>query len=79
MYDVFREYLNDFVVCYIIDTFIFSKDMKDNEHHVHLVLVKLQKVGFYAKLEKCEFHQFEMEFLGYIISGYGIHMDPCKV
>ncbi len=29
MNDVFREYLDDFVVCYINDIFIFSKNMVD--------------------------------------------------
>jgi hypothetical protein len=44
-----------------------------------MILEELQEVRFYAKLEECEFHQFEMEFLGYIISGNGIHMDLHKV
>ncbi len=78
MNDVFCEYLDDFVVCYIDDIFIFSKNMADHEHHVRLVLEKLQEVGHNAKLEKCEFHQSKMGFLGYIISRGDICMDPCK-
>ncbi len=38
-----------------------------------------KKSELYAKLEKCEFHQSKMEFVGYIISGNGICMDPRKV
>jgi hypothetical protein len=64
---------------YIDDIVIFSKNMEDHNHYVCLVLEKLWEVGFYAKLEKCEFHQFEVEFLGYIIFKDGIRMDPCKV
>jgi hypothetical protein len=75
MNDVFCEYLDDFMVCYINDNFIFSNNMKDYEHHVHSVLKKFWEVGFYTKLEKCKFHQFEMEFLGYIISRDDICMD----
>jgi len=37
------------------------------------------KSWFYVKLEKCGFHQFEVEFLGYIISRDGFHMNPHKV
>jgi hypothetical protein len=53
--------------------------MEDHECHVCLVLEKFQKVWLYTKLDKCEFHQSEMEFLDYAIFGYGIHMDPRKV
>jgi hypothetical protein len=56
MNDVFCEYLDDFVVYYIDDILIFLKNMEDHEHHVCLVLEKIQEVRLYAKLEKCEFH-----------------------
>jgi hypothetical protein len=71
--------MDDFVVYYIIDIPIFSKNMASHEHYVRLVLEKLRKVGFYAKLENFGFHQSEVDFLGYIISGDVVHMDPCKV
>jgi hypothetical protein len=48
-------------------------------NHVWLVLEKFRKIGLYAKVKKCEFHQFEVEFLGYIIFGNGVCMDPHKV
>ncbi len=44
MNNVFCEYLDDFVVCYIDDILIFSKNMEDHECHVCLVLEKFQKV-----------------------------------
>jgi hypothetical protein len=40
MYDVFREYLDDFMVCYINNILIFSKNMANHERHVCLVLEK---------------------------------------
>jgi hypothetical protein len=55
---VFCEYLDDFMVCYIDDIFIFWKNMENHERHVRLVLEKLQEIGLYAKLKKCEFYQF---------------------
>jgi hypothetical protein len=79
MDNFFVKYLNDFVVCYINDIFIFPKNLEEHEWHVCLVLDKLRKVGLRAKLEKCEFYQAKVEFLNYIIFGYGVHMDPCKV
>jgi hypothetical protein len=79
MNNVFCEYLDNFVVCYINDIFIFSKNVEDNEHHVHLLLEKLQEFRLYAKLKMCEFHQFEIELLGYVIFGDDICMDSHKV
>ncbi len=37
MNDVFCAYLNDFMICYVDDILIFSKNMKGYERHVHLV------------------------------------------
>jgi len=38
MNDAFHEYLDDFVVCYIDNIFIFSKNMAYHERHVRFVL-----------------------------------------
>jgi hypothetical protein len=59
--NIFQEFLDDFVVCYHI--LIFSQNKKDHEKHVQMVLQKLRDVEFYAKLEKCVFHQPQVEFL----------------
>ena len=55
MNDIFREFLNNFVVCYLDDILVFSKNEKDHDNHVRLVLKKLRTTGLYAKLEKCIF------------------------
>jgi hypothetical protein len=44
-----------------------------------MVLNKLCDMGLYAKLEKCEFRQSQVEFLGYIVSNNGVSMDLKKV
>jgi hypothetical protein len=79
MNDVFREFLDDFVVCNLDDILVFSKNEEEHINHVRLVLEKLRTAGLYAKLEKCVFHQPQVEFLGYIISGEGLSMDPKKI
>ena len=79
MNNIFREFLDDFVVCYLDDILIYSKNPEDHEQHVRLVLQKLRDSGLYAKLEKCMFHKPEVEFLGYIILGKGLSMDPKKI
>ena len=43
MNDIFREHLDDFVVIYLDDILIFSKNEEEHEKHVRLVLKKLRK------------------------------------
>ena len=79
MNDIFREYLDDFIVIYLDDILIYSKNEEEHDKHVCLVLEKLHERGLYAKLEKCQFHQTEMEFLGFIATTEGLKLDPKKV
>ena len=46
---------------------------------MHLVLEKLWEHQLYAKFSKCEFWLKEVGFLGHVISGEGIAVDPNKV
>ena len=44
-----------------------------------MVLEKLREYQLYAKFSKCEFWLKEVGFLGHVISGEGIALDPTKV
>ena len=79
MNDIFQEFLNNFVVCYLDDILVYSNDIKQHEEHVRLVLDKLRSTGLYAKLKKCNFHQSQVEFLGYIVLCDNISMDQKKI
>jgi hypothetical protein len=56
MNDIFHEYLDYFVVCYIDDSIIFFNNMKEHEWYVQLVLDKFREVELYVKMKKCEFY-----------------------
>jgi Reverse transcriptase (RNA-dependent DNA polymerase) len=43
------------------------------------ILNKLAKYDLFLKLEKCHFHQREVEYLGVVIGNGKIRMDPIKV
>jgi hypothetical protein len=73
------EYLDKFVVVFIDNILIFSKNEEVHNEHLHLVLQKLRENQLYAKLNKCEFWLKEVSFLGHIISEGGISIDPSKV
>ncbi len=79
MNEVFREFLHRSVIVYIDDILIYSQNLAEHRHHVKQVLEHLRKHHLYLKLEKCEFHCSTVQFLGYILSAYGIQMDQEKV
>jgi hypothetical protein len=79
MNKVFMEYLDKFVVVFIDDILIFSKNEEEHDEHLRLVLQKLRENQLYAKLSKCEFWLKEVSFHGHIISEGGISVDPSKV
>jgi hypothetical protein len=77
--DVLREHLDNFVVIYLDDILIYSRNVRDHIQHVRLVLAKLHAAELQVNLKKCVFHATEVEFLGYVISRDGIRMDSSKV
>ena len=76
---VFKDYLDDFVIVFIDDILIYSKSKEDHETHLRITLETLQNKKLYAKFSKCEFWLQQVAFLGHIISGEGIKVDPAKV
>jgi hypothetical protein len=55
MNTLFMEYLDKFMVVFIDDILIFSKNEEEHDEHLRLVLQKLRENQLYAKLNKCEF------------------------
>jgi hypothetical protein len=55
MNDIFREWLDDFVIVYIDDILIYSSSMEEHAEHLRKVFQKLRENKLYVKLEKCEF------------------------
>ncbi|GJS99796.1 putative reverse transcriptase domain-containing protein, partial [Tanacetum coccineum] len=76
---VCRSYLDKFVIVFIDDILIYSKTQEEHVEHLRLVLELLKKEKLYAKFSKCEFWLREVHFLGHVINGNGIHVDPSKI
>ncbi|KAG8503456.1 hypothetical protein CXB51_001429 [Gossypium anomalum] len=76
---IFRPYLDKFVVVFIDDILIYSKDDTEHAEHLRIVLQTLRDKQLYAKFSKSEFCLREVGFLGHIVSGDGIRVDPSKI
>ena len=79
MNHVFTPYGDQFVVVFIDDILVYSKDRENHDTHLRVVLETLRKEHLYAKVRKCEFWFDKVSFLGHIVSKEGIRVDPKKI
>ncbi|GKE79965.1 putative reverse transcriptase domain-containing protein, partial [Tanacetum coccineum] len=63
---VCKPYLDKFVIVFIDDILIYSKDEKDHEEHLKAIMELLKKEQLYAKFSKCEFWIPKVQFLGLV-------------
>ena len=76
---VFMPELDKFVVVFIDDILIYSKNEEEHAEHLRIVLQRLREHKLYAKFSKCDFWLKDVQFLGHIISEAGISVDPSKI
>ena len=79
MNTIFRPYLRKFVLVFFDDILIYSKGLKDHLNHLRAILEVLRKNELHANRKKCSFAQSRVDYLGHIISGDGIEVDPEKI
>lgn len=79
MNDVFRPFLDDFVILYLDEILIFRGTWDEHVRHVKKVLDSLQRKKLYVKLSKCEFGKISFVYLGHIVGGVQLKIDPSKI
>ena len=80
MDDTFRDMKNEgWVIIYMDDIFIFTKELADNIRNTRQILKRLKEHDLYLKPEKCSFWTNEVEYLGMIIKENQIGIDPVKL
>ena len=76
---VFKDFLDTFVIVFIDDILIYSRSREEHMEHLRIVLRILKEKKLYAKFKKSEFWLEKVIFLGHVVSGNGISVDPTKV
>jgi hypothetical protein len=79
MNNVLSKFLDKFVLVFIDDILIYSKNREEHEEHLRLVLQVLREHHLYAKFSKCDFFQKQIHYLGHVLSEEGLVVDPDKI
>ena len=79
MNEIFRDMIDLGVITYLDDILIYSESEQDHVALVKRVLECLQEHKLAIAPDKCEWHRSRVNFLGYIISPWGVEMDQQKI
>ncbi|TYK29736.1 Transposon Tf2-9 polyprotein [Cucumis melo var. makuwa] len=78
MNTIFKPYLRRFVLVFFDDILIYSRDVEEHVNHLGEVFSALRSPALYAN-KNCSFTQERIEYLGHVISGEGVEVDPEKI
>ncbi|GKB23702.1 reverse transcriptase domain-containing protein [Tanacetum coccineum] len=76
---VCKPYLDKFVIAFIDDIIIYSRNEEEHANHLRIILELLRKEELYAKFSKCDFWIRIVQFLRHLIDNQGLHVDPAKI
>ena len=79
MSDLFRPFLNHFVLVYLDDIHVYGRAWEEHMCHIKKVLDVLKKEKLYLKLSKCKLGKTSLIYLGHIIGNGKLRIDPSKV
>nr|GEW67797.1 hypothetical protein [Tanacetum cinerariifolium] len=74
-----KPYLDKFVIVFIDDILIYSKNKEEHGEHLKTILNLLRSEKLYAKFTKCDFWLNSVQFLGHVIDSNGVHVEPAKI
>jgi hypothetical protein len=79
MNTILKDYIQKFVLVFFDDILIYSSSWTEHLQHVKIVFEQMRAHSLFIKCSKCVFGDTSVVYLGHIISGQGVSMDPTKV
>ncbi|GJT39830.1 putative reverse transcriptase domain-containing protein [Tanacetum coccineum] len=76
---VCKPYLDKFVIVFIDDILIYSRNEEEYANHLRIILELLRNEKLFANFSKCDFWIRIVQFLGHLIDSQGLHVDPAKI
>ncbi|GKC16705.1 putative nucleotidyltransferase, ribonuclease H [Tanacetum coccineum] len=76
---VCKPYLDKFVIVFIDDILVYSRNKDEHANHLRIIVELLKEEKLYAKFSKCDFWIHMVQFLGHLIDSQGLHVDPSKI
>jgi len=73
-----QSYIDICCIVYLDDVLIYSDNQEQQQKDVAAILRAIRQQGMKLRPSKCEFHQRETEYLGFIINNQGVKVDPIK-
>ena len=69
----------EILLLYLDDILVFSKSFEEHLQRLEIVFNRLRSHGLKIKPSKCQFFHKEVKYLGHIVSGEGVKVDPDKI
>ncbi|GJZ92952.1 putative reverse transcriptase domain-containing protein [Tanacetum coccineum] len=76
---VCKPYLDKFLIVFIDEILIYSRNKEEHANQLRIILELLKKEKLYVKFSKCDFWIHIVQFLGHLINSQGLHVDPAKI
>jgi len=73
-----QSYIDICCIAYLDDVLIYSGSLEQHQKDVAAIIRAIPKQGMKLKPSKCEFHQRETKYLGFISNHEGVKVDPIK-
>lgn len=78
MNEVFENYYRKYIIVFFYDILIYSKSWVEHVSYLEIVFSILKSHKLYVKLEKYQFNQREVKYLGHVISRLGVTVNSKK-